>query len=450
MARFRAFFKLGELEKLLEAHPRLSKMEKILVEKHGFTEGNARRYMARVLRTIIDDFGESYFADMSKHLDRIGELRSKLSDIYEAIREGKGVPEHVETGSVNDLFTELDKEMKALQSPKGAASKAGKAHYSNDTLARAAEEAKDTATQRIVRDVARRAPDEVGKAIRAETQGGLTRALKELTDRLRKEGKKEDEIARLQNGIEEMNKAYHRADIATALTDQPLEISVAVERLSDPALRRVVGRNRRLAQLAHENPEKLLELWENYRQKNASYPFSKYVFYDSRLVRGLIGEFGAAFKLGDDFFLLKAPDYDVTIPGTDLVAVARSTGEVFLIDNKAWKAEEVDSVNALTRNLPQNIADDVKSFRKTFKGRTDTPQGLIASVKRLGDASREIKKLVAGKAKEEIATKAIQQQIKNILDKNDVRRVVTNAGGNVNGLSEALEKLGIELKDLNE
>ncbi|HYT34468.1 MAG TPA: hypothetical protein VEL69_05490, partial [Ktedonobacteraceae bacterium] len=308
----------------------------------------------------------------------------------------------------------------------------------------------DTATQRIVRDVARRAPDEVGKAIRAETQGGLTRALKELTDRLRKEGKKEDEIARLQNGIEEMNKAYHRADIATALTDQPLEISVAVERLSDPALRRVVGRNRRLAQLAHENPEKLLELWENYRQKNASYPFSKYVFYDSRLVRGLIGEFGAAFKLGDDFFLLKAPDYDVTIPGTDLVAVARSTGEVFLIDNKAWKAEEVDSVNALTRNLPQNIADDVKSFRKTFKGRTDTPQGLIASVKRLGDASREIKKLVAGKAKEEIATKAIQQQIKNILDKNDVRRVVTNAGGNVNGLSEALEKLGIELKDLNE
>src|SRR6266568_7805036 len=252
MARFRAFFKLGELEKLLEAHPRLSKMEKILVEKHGFTEGNARRYMARVLRTIIDDFGESYFADMSKHLDRIGELRSKLSDIYEAIREGKGVPEHVETGSVNDLFAELDKEMKALQSPQGAASKAGKAHYSNDTLARAAEEAKapapvppeitaaaikralekqtealshlgaarsalekqtealshlDTATQRIVRDVARRAPDEVGKAIRAETQGGLTRALKELTDRLRKEGKKEDEIARLQNGIEEMNKA---------------------------------------------------------------------------------------------------------------------------------------------------------------------------------------------------------------------------------------------------
>jgi len=203
-----------------------------------------------------------------------------------------------------------------------------------------------------------------------------------------------------------------------------------------------------LEKLAHDSPEHLAELWAQYRATPMQRTFRQYIL--GRMVshmRGMHGEFLAAFQLGEGLTLLKGPDYDVTIPGTDLVGVTRS-GEVWLIDNKAMTTPELESVGSLTRNLPQNMADDVGDFQTGLAAMPAPDPNVVAAVARLSTATHAIRALTAGMTPDQVNTTAVQAAIDTICAANRVRRVVTNAGGQVTGLSRGLQQRGIELRDL--
>jgi hypothetical protein len=199
--------------------------------------------------------------------------------------------------------------------------------------------------------------------------------------------------------------------------------------------------------LAAENPQKIAEFAKASGAKSRS-ALRRYI--RQRMVthmRGLFGEFTTAFDLGDRMIFLKGPDYDVTIPGTDLVGVTKD-GRVWLIDNKAMTTKELGSVGSLTRNLPKNIGDDAAAFKDAFGTGNDPHIG--DAVSRLSKATKEIRDLTKGLDDKAVSSTAIQKKITKICDDNQIDRVVTNAGGKIEGLSDGLEKAGILFDDLNQ
>lgn len=71
------------------------------------------------------------------------------------------------------------------------------------------------------------------------------------------------------------------------------------------------------------------------------------------------------------------------------------------------------------------------------------------AVTRLGKATKEIQKLTKDLTPDEIGKPAMQKRIDAICEKNGIERVVTNAGGKLEGLSKGLEKAGILFEDLS-
>jgi hypothetical protein len=199
------------------------------------------------------------------------------------------------------------------------------------------------------------------------------------------------------------------------------------------------------------NADMLRRLWLQYwsRQRPPKVGFEEYVAIISRHFRGNFGEYEVAFRLGETHILLKAPDRLVTLPGTDLVAIARGGDEVLLLDNKAFLGlPEIDNVNALTRNLPKNINSDLAEFAK-LAGRNDLPAEFQKAVGKLQAARDEITQTLGTVTRKQLEDPKTQAQIDGILRKHGVRRVVTNAGGEVQGLSNELLMIGLELLDLN-
>ena len=196
--------------------------------------------------------------------------------------------------------------------------------------------------------------------------------------------------------------------------------------------------------------ENLRRLWVQYwsRGKPPKVDFEEYVEILSRHFRGNFGEHEVAFRLGETHIFLKAPDRLVTLPGTDLVAIDRATGEVLLIDNKAFLADEVDKVNALTRNLPKNLEMDLKDFSK-LAGDEHLPGELQGAVSKLQKARDDIASKYGHLTRKQLEDPLVQKDIDDILRSNGIKRVVTNAGGQVKDLSSELLAIGIELMDLN-
>lgn len=196
----------------------------------------------------------------------------------------------------------------------------------------------------------------------------------------------------------------------------------------------------------------LRRLWIQYRLLQAgrgtALTFEEYVTILGRHFRGNFGEFEVAFRLGRTHILLKAPDGLVTLPGTDLVAIPRTGGDLLLIDNKALAAAQVDEVSALTRNLPRNIGMDLNEFSRLAND-ADVPVHMQLAINRLTRAQTQLQPILQGLTREQIAAPAVQAQIDAVLRANRIQRVVTNAGGNVQGLSADLQAIGLDLRDLN-
>jgi len=452
-----------QLRSHVETHPRLRETARVLVERHGMTHEGAVRFLERLLTRVVDGVGESYLGEMGGRIDRVVQLRDRLSHIYEGASRG----EFARPEEVRRMFNDLQREMDAIQSPSQrlrdphpldlppldsgvhispVVRETALMHVFGNHFARLREI--DPQMRDLLISAAERYPDRVRRLLISETSEGLVRSSRELRDALHGSGMGEDQIGRMIRELELLNEAQRQAAHTAGITDARLREATSIGRLRDSRLRDAATGSDRLRRWAVEAPETLENMWEMYNRKSRNYPFDTYVGYLERHIRGNFGEFEAAFRLGNDFVVLKAPDGHVTIRGTDLVVVDRRTGELLLIDNKALSAEELHAVSALTRNLPHNVLSDLREF-KTFSSRSDTPIEVAAAVQRFEQATQTIQTYTSGMSRTQLNSEPVQQHIAGILQAHSVRRVITNAGGQVRGLSPALQGIGVELRDLN-
>lgn len=472
------------IRSISDSHPRLQHLTNVLVERHGLSGERARHFVERLLTHVLDDFGETYSREMSARIDRIVQLRDRVTGIYESAINGHGLPEGVTPTSVEGMFRDLQHEMDSLQSPTRRAHEDApliRDDVASERLSTLSNEPAgivstpdvvgrrttpeglqtqretfrqlDANTQRIISDASELAPDLVHRVIHAENSSSRASSLQELTDVMHRDGMTESDIARMTQGLENMNQAHRTAQRGSGTLEATLReaaLQNIVAQVNDSRFQTEVTRaSTFFSRLAHENPEMLQHLWQQYQQSGSTRTFRQYVVARMRThIRGMAGEFTSAFELGNGLSLLKGPDYDVTIPGTDLVGVATLTGDVWLIDNKAVSGSELTAVNALTRNLVGNIADDARDFA-SLTSRADTPPHIVDAVRRLEQTSHDIQSYTHGMTPDQVNSIEVQQEIARICNRHRIRRVVTNAGGEIQGLSDGLRRRGIELEDLN-
>lgn len=213
------------------------------------------------------------------------------------------------------------------------------------------------------------------------------------------------------------------------------------------ALELAVRNNKNLLRNAGPGNPMLRDLWIR-AQVQGKTDFARYFEALQKHFVGNFGEWETAWRMSDDWIILKAPDALVTTPGTDLVLISRRTSEILFIDNKALTREEADAVTALIRNFPKNLNNDVEAFAK-FAGDPSLPKKIQEAFQTLDQARTDIAPVIAGVAKKDLGSTAVQQAIDAKLKMLNIRRVVTNAGGQVKGLSAELEAIGLDLIDLN-
>ncbi len=190
------------------------------------------------------------------------------------------------------------------------------------------------------------------------------------------------------------------------------------------------------------------------RQPRDPLTFEEYA--RNRMARSWAGEIGeqqAAMVLANDqFLILKAPSGS-SVPGTDLVAIDMRSGAVLLLDNKATH-NYVDAVDALTRNLEQNIRFDIEHFENIVR-QVDAqalppgfslPNGYHTSIDRLRRAQRELDEII-GPIRRELSIPGrsateVERMVKGRLSlnmRNIQRRVLTdNPGLEGRALDEAV------------
>jgi len=215
-----------------------------------------------------------------------------------------------------------------------------------------------------------------------------------------------------------------------------------------------------LRDLGTRNPDHLLELsgaWLEKAVRDAAegkplVPLEVYVrdVIMSKHVRGMTGEFGAVFQLGKDVLVLKAPDIGVTVGGTDFIVLVKGSREIWLCDNKTLSQSGLGEVASLVENVGKNVQKDVVELTERVRDLPDPLTGEAAGVAdalgRLGKARDRLKGLSAA----ELATTEGQAKAAAILDDPDVRvrRVVTNAGGELSYLQQRLLDMKIDFADL--
>jgi hypothetical protein len=423
-------------------------------------------------------------ADASAELEGIfRDIKSHMDEITDPEKFAKKKPIKMADDELSILTDEQEAEAARLKAEetKSRARKSGKKAVRSGRHAEQTKVFKEKfgglkpANRKAVQKAAKVAPRELWRAVTSETEGGLERNIEALRARAKERGLTAPEIDRLEASARELSlerarsqrlpgtaEAVQRAEgvknlvsnIEKMLADDPEFKKSSLRGLDPKALRqrlaglkKLVEGDRFLESLAAENPKQLLEFFEGSGARSRS-ALRRYI--RGRMVshiRGLLGEFTAAFRLGEEgVILLKGPDYNVTIPGTDLVGVTKD-GRIWLIDNKALTAEELSSVTALTRNIATNIADDSAAFIEGFGRRRDRHIG--DAVARLDRTNKAIQKLTKGMDPKEIGTARVQKEIAAICKRNQVDRVVTNAGGQVEGLSNGLTKAKIAFEDLN-
>ena len=204
-----------------------------------------------------------------------------------------------------------------------------------------------------------------------------------------------------------------------------------------------------IADLAYENPGYVVTLWNDYQKKSGKIKSRSFVGYVRKRQlgeKGAYGEVTEAFKLGQNYVMVKAPK-DVNLPGIDMIIYDKLDNRIWLIDNKALKSVGIVSeVSALQRNLPQNIKDDI-TLIKSFEDYPDLPKDIKSEVvSRLQVASNSLDELVKehlDKLKVEkpdlnerddefkrlLQSESIQVKFNDILEKNKINRIVTTSGG---------------------
>ena len=169
----------------------------------------------------------------------------------------------------------------------------------------------------------------------------------------------------------------------------------------------------------------------------------------TRHVRGTLGELTAVFQLGPDAYVLKAPDLRVTDPGTDFVVVLKKSGEVWFCDNKTLSRAGLGKVPSIVENLAENMASDITEIdAKIAALQPPLEPEVVDALARVRTATAAIRSETGALSDEAIAQQSIQDKVTGILDGQRIRRIVTNAGGELTYLTERLERMGVELANL--
>jgi hypothetical protein len=166
--------------------------------------------------------------------------------------------------------------------------------------------------------------------------------------------------------------------------------------------------------------------------------FAEYLATRMSHFRGNFGEWELAFDLSKQgHVILKCGDEFVSRTGTDLVTMLRENGRwrMLIFDNKALRDSTVSEVTAMMDNLLKNLKDDQLKFAAIAK-RADAPIEFAEASKRLESVTGQIETILTkygGKM-----TKEAQAEIAQALAIQDVQLVVSNAGGQVKGISKPL------------
>lgn len=227
-----------------------------------------------------------------------------------------------------------------------------------------------------------------------------------------------------------------------------------------------------LRDLGTRNPDRLLrmaELWLRKAERDRAdgkeiLPLETYVrdVIMATHERGMVGEFAAVFQLGKDVLVMKAPGTDVTVGGTDFIVVLRDTGEIWLCDNKTLSSAGLGEVSSLVENIGKNLDKDVAELSRSLAGLDPTLAGvpeIMRALDRLRAANTEVGQVLArvaqerGVAKltpEQVSAPEVQARIAAILGRGDpgIRRVITNAGGELTYLQKRLTDMKIDFADL--
>jgi hypothetical protein len=238
-----------------------------------------------------------------------------------------------------------------------------------------------------------------------------------------------------------------------------------------------------LRDLGSRSPDKLLDLARGWLDKVArdiadrKPPMSmeEYVrvLMDTN-ERGMVGEFGAVFQLGklvesgEGVLVLKAPGTDVNVSGTDFIVVLPGTDEIWLCDNKTLSTAGLGEVTSLVERIGSNLSKDVEQLNASLAGLDPALPGaarLRGALRRLAKADTEVRavldqlalekdfsRLSADEINKAIGAEDVQNRIAAILDHPDirVRRVITNAGGELTYLQKRLTDRKIDLADLRQ
>ncbi len=281
-----------------------------------------------------------------------------------------------------------------------------------------------------------------------------------------------EERANLEAGLLELNRRHLGAQVeptpgggrsTTQARTRAATVDATARRLGLPTANELAARLRResvVLDLARSSPEQLHDLatrWLEYatEKQAAGKPaatLERYIGYIMRShMRGLLGELSAVFALGKDAWVLKMPDLRVTDPGTDFVVVMKSTGELWFADNKALSRPLLTEVSSLLKNGAENIARDAREFGPSgAPSPVAVPEPVADAIARAHAAGAALEALASGKSPAELNSEAFQQQVTRICDQHGIRRVVTNAGGDLTWLSDRLQRSGIDMVDLND
>ncbi|WP_165226769.1 hypothetical protein [Aquisphaera insulae] len=416
-------------------------------------KATARQAVAGFIARVTRLYGEHYLERVTSALERISRARGVLADEIEATLRGT-LPDLTK---VKNAFDEMDLAFPEVLSPEEAAKEAPKLPVEALIGTRKPPPAPDKVMGRVRAAVSRlpaRAaalvervrqldPEALSRAITAEAEETLNALAKRLRTT---QGWNPSEADELLEALKDLNKEWRRLNDPKVAADLTAELAAEIKKLPD-RLRGAVQRSRALRDLFHTNREQLLEYWSKYSEKPRRYGFGLYVWFNMFHVKGQIGEYGAAFDLGNVVIFLKGPEGRVTQRGTDLVGIDRFTGELLLIDNKALRARIVDKVSALIKNIARNMGDDLADFRQRLVGR-EVPPRVQEVLNNLARANEKIERLLSEPGRDPDGEQT-RQEIANILEDNHIRRMVTPAGGQSVDVAAALDKLGLDFEDLN-
>jgi len=290
------------------------------------------------------------------------------------------------------------------------------------------------------------------------SEGGLAGSITDLGRNLKARGFSDAEVERAVKSAEQLNAARSLAAQRAAAFDENLRAAAAIGQIPEMDLKKRVEGSPSLTVLASTGVPMLRHLWGMYveykkRRAGSAVGFDRYVWYLTKHLRGDFGEFELAFALGDGFLLLKSPDHRPTIPGTDVVAVCRATGEIWVLDNKAFQsAGAIAAVGALTKNLPKNLIADMQEYSRSYGDPAQLTVDVAGPLRRLELAAEAVRAYVAGPPVKDVTKDDVQVEITNILARPEfrIRRVVSAAAGASSGVTPRLEKIGLDYLNLQE